>query len=144
MLTEILRWLGAGDAAIATMGPVLAIALSMIGGYGITQAAKFPLSVVIGDALRGELRRWLTRTVSVVATAALLLALSDLPPPLAIIAGVVQPAVYGITMAIVRRRWPWLEATILLGSAAPSAESVEARAARGAARVAPRLPPDQP
>lgn len=139
MLTEILRWLGAGDAAIATMGPVLAIALAMLGGYGVTQACKFPLSVW----LDGEWRRWLTRMVSVASTTVLAVWLGDIVPPLALIVGAVQPAVYGITMAIVRRRWPWLEATILLGSADPSPASVEARAVREAERAPPRLPPDQ-
>lgn len=140
MLEAILRWVGAGDAAILTMGPVLAIALAMVGGYGITQAVKYPLSTV----LSGPWCRWATRVIAVASTAGLLLWLSDLPPALALVVGAAQPLVYGITMAVVRRRWPWLEATILLGSSAPDPAALEARAARRAARRAPRLPPDAP
>lgn len=122
MLDEILRWLGAGDAAITTMGPVLTILCAMLGGYGLTQAAKFPLKRLIPAAWSD----WIVRTFAVVVTTVLAYALDGLGFALSLVVGVLQPWAYTVAMAVIRRRWPWLEATHVAGSASPSLESVTA------------------
>ena len=119
MLDQILSWMGAGDRAIATMGPVLAIALAALGGSGITQALKFPLVELVPE-------RWESsaiRLVAMVSTWFLLHWLSDLPPPLEVIIAVAQPFGYRAVTRFINHRWPWMEATRTVGSARPSEEA---------------------
>jgi hypothetical protein len=122
MLENILRWVAAGDSAITSMGPIVAIALSMLGGYGITQFLKFPLVELVPD----RLEKWCVRAVATAATWLLLHWLADLPLPLELVVAFLQPPVYTTLMAITRHRWPWLEATRSLGSARPSEDAREA------------------
>ncbi len=43
---------------------------------------------------------------------------------LELVVALLQSVLYGISMQIMRRRWPWLEAGKVLGSADPSTESL--------------------
>lgn len=119
MLETFLEWMGAGDKAIATMGPVMSIALAALGGSGITQALKFPLVELLPD----KWENWAIRLMAMGWTWLLLHWLADLPPALEVIVAAAQPYAYTGVMAVLRHRWPWLEATRTAGSARPSDEA---------------------
>lgn len=130
MLDNILRWVGAGDAAITAMGPLMTIALAWLFGGGLTQFVKFPLNAWLGARAPG-CYDWCVRAVAVAATAGFAHVLSEaLPWPLELGAGVTQILAYHAFRAVVKRRWPWLEASLLVGSATPSDKAVEAKADR--------------
>lgn len=126
MLQTVLEWMGAGDSAIARMGPVLAIVLAWLGGFGITQAIKFPLS----RALPGAWASWSIRSVAVLSTWFCAHFLGELPNMLEAVVAFCQPLAYSVAMGLVRHWWPWLEAGRVLGSAAPSQSAQDAAASR--------------
>ena len=130
MLENILRWVAAGDSAIVTMGPVAAIALAMLGGAGVTQAAKFLLVELVPE--RWE--KFAIRVTAIAATFVLLHLLADLVLALELVVAFAQPFAYLAFKALVRNRWPWLEATRAVGSVRPSEE---ARAALEQRRAGP-------
>lgn len=130
MLDEILKWMGAGDQAITAMGPVLTIILACIGGYAVTQTAKFP----IAEFSLPSRAKWWTRGVSILATWLFAHYLGELPVMLEVLVALTQPVLYTLTMRIVRHRWPWLEATRTVGSADPSNQSLIAKIRRDDAR----------
>ncbi|MCC7462081.1 MAG: hypothetical protein IT480_06410 [Gammaproteobacteria bacterium] len=131
MLDNILKYLGAGDAALTVMGPVLTIALAWLFGGALTQAVKFPLSRTIA----GGWYDWTVRSFAVVATAGFAHILSaSLPWPLEVGIGFAQPIAYKAGIAIIRRFWPWLEVSALIGSVTPSDRALQARAQRAADR----------
>jgi hypothetical protein len=119
MLENILRWVAAGDSAISDMGPIVAIALAMLGGFGITQFLKFPLVELVPD----RIEKWCIRAVATLATWVLVHWLADLPAPLELVVAFLQPPLYSTLMSISRHRWPWLEATRSMGSARPSEDA---------------------
>jgi len=128
MLNTLLEWMGAGDQAIRTMGPVLSIALAWLGGFGFTQAVKFP----IAQLLDARWHNWVTRTVAVMSSWACAHYVGDLPNMVEFIVAMLQPAAYSVGMGVLRHWWPWLEAGKVLGSAKPSQEAQDAMAQRKA------------
>lgn len=126
MLDDILRWLAAGDTAIVTMGPLVALALAMLGGSGVTQLLKFPLARIIPAAWSD----WAIRLLAILSTWLLLSWLAELPRALEVIVAVAQPYAYTGVMRVIRHRWPWLEATRAAGSVQPSDAAQEALLAR--------------
>ncbi len=126
MLEELLQWLGAGDAAILGMGPIIASVLAMLGGFGATQLMKFPIKRLIPATWSD----YLVRTFAVIVTFAFAHGLGELPLALELVIAGLQPIAYTWSMAVIRRRWPWLEATRTVGSAQPSAGAVAALQAR--------------
>jgi len=114
MLDNVLKWMGAGDAAISAMGPLLTIALAWLFGGALTQWAKFPLSRWISNK---PVYDWTVRTLAVVATTAFAHLLSEaLPWPLEIGVGVSQAIAYRVFIAVAQRRWPELASSALVGS----------------------------
>lgn len=87
MLDQVLKWIGAGDQAITVMGPVLTIVFAWLGGFGITQLAKFPMSRIINDVWMN----WCTRSFAAVVTASLAWWIGEMPLPLNVVIGVAQP-----------------------------------------------------
>jgi len=121
MLDTILKWMQAGDDALLHMGPLMAILLSLLGGYGATQLAKFPL-VRLFD---GERETLMIRLFASLATGLCLVALADLPLIMVIIVALLQPWIYKVVMLFAYNKWPWLEAT-RVGSVRPSDEAKRA------------------
>lgn len=119
MLETILKWIEAGDAAVLGMGPIVATALAMLGASAFTQLLKFPLAKFVPDGWED----WSIKTLSVVSTWVALQWLTNLPPMLEIILALAQPIGYTVTMRVVRKFWPWMEATKVTGSVAPSVEA---------------------
>jgi hypothetical protein len=122
MLDLVLKWMGAGDTAIATMGPVLTIAFAWLGGFAITQAFKFPLDKLIGN---GQWHAWITRMFAVCATWLLAHYLNGLIGWLEVIVAFLQPIAYGVALSVITKYWPWIEATKVMGKIEPSAEAVD-------------------
>lgn len=134
MLDQILRWIEAGDSAINGMGPVVATLLAMLGASGITQLLKFPMAAIITN------ERWLDWSIKVFAVSATVVALSllnpTMPAALVIVLAAAQPYGYTLAMRLIRKYWPWLEATRVVGSAVPSEQAVAALQQRREARDA--------
>lgn len=127
MLDEVLKWLGAGDAAISAMGPILTVLLSWVGGIGFTQFLKFPLSRLIDGAWYD----WTVRLVAFVCSAALAHYLADsLNVALEVITGATSLLAYKGSLAAIRRYWPWLEANPMVGSVTPPQSAIDAAQAR--------------
>lgn len=128
MLDTVLSWLGAGDSAIATMGPVITIALAWLFGGALTQFLKFPLNFWIDDSTRYD---FAVRALAVVSTTAFAHYLSDsLPIPVEIGVGLSQVFAYHAFRSAVRRWWPWLEVSPLVGSVNPSPRAMSAKRER--------------
>lgn len=129
MLETVLKYLGATDQLLTVMGPAVTILLAFLFGGGLTQAAKFPLSKLIGDGWYD----WSVRTFAVVMTAAFAHVLSQsLPWPVELGVGCAQPVAYKIGLAVIRKYWPWVEVSPLIGSPVPPARAVQAAAQRQA------------
>lgn len=128
MLNTLLEWMGAGDAAIATMGPMMSIALAWLGSFGITQTLKFPLSRVLPPIWRS----WSIRLVAMATCWVCAHFIGELPNMVELVVAVTQPLAYTVAMSVVRHWWPWLEAGKVLGSAKPSQEAQDAMAQRKA------------
>lgn len=126
MLDTVLQWLGAGDRAIASMGPSVAIALSLLGGFGVTQFLKFPIAKFVTDGWRD----YAIRAVAVGSTWAFAHGLGDLPTGVELVVAFGTLYAYKLVNSIVRHYWPWLEAGWILGSAAPSEDAKRAMAER--------------
>ena len=128
MLDLIVKWIQAGDAAITGMGPVVATALAMLGGSSLTQLLKFPLARAVPDEWTVYAVRWL----AILTTWLALHYLTHLPVMLELVLALAQPYAYTLTMRVIRRRWPWLEAGKALGSTQPSEASIDALVERKA------------
>lgn len=132
MLETILKYLGAGDQALTVMGPVITILLAMLFGGALTQAAKFPMSKLIGDGWFD----WSVGAFSVVVTALFAHLLSDsLHWSLEIGTGLTQPLAYRAGLSVIRHYWPWLECSPLIGNVTPPAAAKLAAAQRRADRA---------
>lgn len=128
ILQRILTGLGASDQLISTMGPSLSILLAIAGGTAAAQFFKYPLSRLIAD---DGLFSWCVRAVAVAATFLLALFLTDqMRWPLALVVGFLQLAVYHASLRMIRRWWPWLEASPVVGSVEPPPSAYVARAQR--------------
>jgi hypothetical protein len=131
MLETILKYLGAGDAALTLMGPVLTIALAWAFGGALTQLIKFPLSKAVNDGWF----EWTVRAFAVAVTAGFAHVLSDaLHWSLELGTGFAQPIAYKLGLSAVRHWWPWLECSRLIGAVTPPAAAVQAAAQRRADR----------
>lgn len=130
MLETLIQWIAAGDRAVLTMGPIVATALAMLGGSALTQLVKFPLA----DVLPERWLDWSIRVLAIVCTWFALHWLTRLPPMLELVLALAQPYAYTLTMRLIRHRWPWLEATRVVGSAQPSDQAVAALLDRRDAR----------
>lgn len=126
MLKTLLEWMGAGDAAIASMGPMMSIALAWLGSFGITQTLKFPLCRVLPQ----EWSAWIIRLVAMISCWLCAHYIGELPNMVELVVAVSQPLAYKVAMSLVRHWWPWLEAGKVLGSAAPSQAAQDAMAQR--------------
>ena len=126
MIESIVKWVSAGDSMFANMGPILSIALAMVGGFGITQLIKFPIAGLLSDRWRD----WTIRTTGIVATWFVATLIGNLPWQIDMVVAVSQPFAYRGVMGAIRKFWPWLEAGKVLGSAAPSEASMNAMRAR--------------
>jgi hypothetical protein len=110
----ILDSMGASDSVIAAMGPTATIVLAIIFGGALAQLVKYPISRWIAD---DKLFSWTVRALAVGSTAVFAHFLSETVPLwLEIGAGVVQPLTYHGSLAIIRRFWPWMENSKLVGS----------------------------
>ena len=117
MLEQILLWLGATDKALLGQGPVMAIVMSMLGGYAIGQFVKFPIKA--GSPLPEAWENWIIRSCSMAGSFGIGLWLGGLPPALFLVAALSQPMAYRLVMKLIRRFVPWLAATPV-GSATPT------------------------
>lgn len=127
MLEIILKYLGATDQVLTIMGPAATVALSFLFGGALTQTLKFPLSRLIDSAWYD----WAVRAIAVLAAAGFAHALSDsLPWPVEAGVGVAQPLAYKAGLATIRRFWPWLEVSPLVGSVTPPEAALRAAAQR--------------
>lgn len=130
MLEDILKYAGAGDAALRTMGPVLTILLSWIGGGAVAQFLKYPISRAVQD---GAAFDWTVRTVAVLSAFGFAHVLSgSVTTPLEVVAAVTQPIAYWASLRLIRRFWPWLEVHPAVGSVTPPASAFVAAAERAA------------
>lgn len=127
VLQHFLSALGAGDSLIAAMGPGLTILLSWVFGGAVAQLLKFPLSRAITDPWFS----YIVRVLAVMATLVFVHLLSDTVPLwLEIGAAMAQPLAYHGSLAVIRRYWPWLEASRSVGSVNPPAAAFTAAAQR--------------
>lgn len=128
MLDEILEWMGAGDAAIAAMGPLMTWVLAVLFGTGFTQFVKFWIARQVADI---GLYDWTVRAVAVASTAVFAHVLSDaLAWPFEVGIGFSQLFVYHGSRAAIRRWWPWLEVYKAVGSVDPPEAARTAQARR--------------
>ena len=117
ILKQILSGMGASDNVIAAMGPTATIVLAILFGGALAQFVKYPVSRWITD---DRLFSWTVRALAVVSTALFAHFLSETVPLwLEIGAGMVQPLCYHGSLAIIRRYWPWLENSKMVGSVNP-------------------------
>jgi hypothetical protein len=128
MLDEILKWMGAGDAAIATMGPLMTWLLAVLFGTGFTQFVKFWAARQILDL---GLYDWTVRAIAVASTTLFAHVLSDaLPWPFEVGIGFSQLFFYHGSRAAIRRWFPWLEVYPVVGSVIPPQAAVDAQRKR--------------
>jgi hypothetical protein len=133
VLQRILAGLGASDQLIATMGPTLSILLAIAGGTAAAQFFKYPLSRAIAD---GGLFDWSVRAVAVGVTFLLSLFLTEkISWPIALVFSFLQLAFYHLSLAMIRRWWPWMEAKPMVGAIEPPLKAFEAAAQRQADKV---------
>ena len=110
----ILNSVGASDSVIAAMGPTATILLSMVFGGALAQFVKYPISRWIAD---DKLFSWTVRALAVGSTAVFAHFLSEtVPLRLEIGAGVAQPLTYHGSLMVIRRFWPWMENSKMVGS----------------------------
>lgn len=116
-LKHILDGMGASDGVIAAMGPTATIFLSMLFGGAFAQFVKYPVSRWIVD---DRMFSWAVRALAVGSTFLFAHSLSETVPLwLEIGAGVVQPLGYHGSLMVIRRYWPWLENSKMVGSITP-------------------------
>lgn len=127
MVELVLAWLGAADKTIAVMGPAATIVLAMLFGGALTQWLKFPFAHLVSDTWYD----WTVRTFAVLVTMAFAHILSDsLHWTLEVGVGLFQPIAYRAGLGAVRRWWPWLELSPMVGSVQPPASAYAAAAQR--------------
>lgn len=103
LITTVLQGIGAGDAAIAFMGPTLTILFAWIGGTALAQLVKFPLARVVGEDWHG----YLVRIVGVLTAFGFAHYLSNhLSVPLEVLTAVTQPLVYALLQGLAERYAP--------------------------------------
>lgn len=114
ILKQILSGMGASDGVIAAMGPTATIAFAMLFGGALAQFVKYPISRWIAD---DKMFSWTVRALAVGSTAVFAHFLSETVPLwLEIGAGVVQPLTYHGSLMVIRRFWPWMENSKMVGS----------------------------
>jgi len=129
ILQRILAALGAGDQLIVAGGPTLTIIMAMMIGGALAQFLKFPLSRAVQDPWFS----YLVRVIAVVSTFVFAHFLSETVPLwLQFGAAVLQPLSYRISLAIIRRFWPWLETKKYVGAVWPPDSAFQADAQRRA------------
>lgn len=127
MVNEVLAWLGATDKALILMGPTATILLSWVFGGAAAQFLKFPLSQWVGQPWFD----WLVRLVAVTATFGFAHILSgNIAGPLEAGAALSQPCAYWLSLRVIRRFWPWMEISPLVGAITPPLRALEAAAER--------------
>lgn len=117
MIDQVLLWLGATDKALLGQGPAITIVLTLLGGYAVGQAIKFPVKA--SCALPEAWENWLIRCGSMCASFAIGLWLGGLPPAVFLVTALCQPLAYRVVIRLIRRFAPWLAATPV-GSASPT------------------------
>jgi hypothetical protein len=116
-LKHILDGMGASDGVIAAMGPTATIVLSMLFGGAFAQFVKYPVSRWITE---DRLFSWTVRALAVVSTFIFAHSLSETVPLwLEMGAAVVQPLTYHGSLMVIRRFWPWMENSKMVGSIDP-------------------------
>jgi hypothetical protein len=133
MLDTVLKWLGAGDQALTTMGPIITWMLSCLFGGSLAQWVKYPISRKIADS---GLYDWTVRAIAIASTTAFAHILSEsVTAPFEVGFGLSQPLVYHLGRAAIRKWIPWAEAaTPLIGSASPPQSAYDALAKRQASK----------
>lgn len=130
MIEVALQWLGFSDQLIKDMGPTLTILLAVVAGGAFAQWIKFPLNRRIADK---GLFSWTVCTLAMLATFLAAHFLSNsLAAAVEITVALLQPALYHITLDIIRRFWPWLETLKFVGAVDPPKRAYTSRAKRQA------------
>lgn len=132
MLETILKALGASDQVVSDMGPTATFVLALLAGGAFAQWVKFPLSRQLqGDAVFS----WAIRTIAMGSTFVAAHYLSDkLSLALELLAALVQPLAYWVSLRAIRRWWPWIEVHAPIGSVDPPNSAFLAAAQRAADR----------
>lgn len=132
IITRIVAGLGLGDQVIAASGPTACILAGMLGANLVAQLFKFPLSLVL---VRPPAFDWGVRVLTVVAGTLIAHGLGDsLNWAWASLAGLSAWGFYHLTLAVIRRFWPWLEVFHMVGSVDPPPTAQQAAAQRAADR----------
>lgn len=125
--------IGAFDNLVTSPGPGVSFALAMVCGVAGAQFLKFPLSWYVEDDRRFS---WLVRALSVVITIIFAHTFSDaLNLPLEVLAGLCSVGFYHVSLAVIRRRAPWLETKAFVGSVEPPMSAVLAAQRRAMDRA---------
>jgi hypothetical protein len=107
-VSGILEAIGASDNVITVMGPTLTIVFAWLGGFGVTQIFKFPMSRLISAIWLD----WSTRSFAALATTVFAWRLNDMNVWVNIVIGVSQPTAVWLAY----KRWPQLRMRRYVGS----------------------------
>lgn len=139
VLKHLLSALGAGDQLIAVMGPSFTILLSWVAGGAVAQFLKYPLSRRLQDPNFS----FVVRLIAITSTLVFAHLLSDsIHATLEVVVALVQPLVYHVSLAMVRKWWPWLETRRFVGSISPPPTAVTANQLRLQQKAEDMNPPD--
>lgn len=119
MFEQIIQWMGTADRALLGQGPIVTILLCLSAGYAAGQFWKFPVHYWCDDRLPAPLVNWSIRCCAIGTSFFLGLWLGGLEPAFIAIIALLQPTMYKLVMALMRRYVPWLAATPV-GSATPT------------------------
>lgn len=123
-ITRLVSALGAGDTTIAASGPTVCILVGMLAANLVAQIFKYPLSLFIDRQATFE---WTVRMITVIAGTVVAHGLGDkLNWYWSALAGLAAWAFYHLSLALIRRKWPWLETSLLVGAVDPPATAQQA------------------
>jgi len=126
MFETILKIMGASDAAIAAMGPTLTVILASIVSGAVTQAVKFMFRCYLREP-------WFTlvvRSFACIGSFILMLFLSDMNWHLALVFSPFTVILYHVGLAVIRKYWPWLEVSPMIGSVQTPIAALNAKSDR--------------
>lgn len=129
-IAKLLATVGAGDQLIAASGPTACILFGMIGANLFSQVFKYPLSLVLVKPAAFD---WAVRMLTIISGTVIAHSLGDsLNWAWASLAGLSAWGFYHLSLGIIRRRWPWMETSYLVGSVDPPPTAQQAAAQRAA------------
>jgi hypothetical protein len=127
-ISRLMATIGAGDGVIAASGPTACILAGMVAANLVAQIFKYPLSLFI---VRPGAFDWSVRMITVIAGTVVAHGLGDkLNWWWSLLAGLSAWAFYHLSLALVRRKWPWLETSLLVGSVDPPLSAEQAATQR--------------